>query len=147
MPGGMAAAEVGANVDAMRVTPDNVLQIRNALLAESLVLREHLDQASQAAVVGKPGADEVSRRAAPAFNATITALFEECRAYVAACGQPRRLFWNPIATGEATMTRLGACEAVIDNLLSMRTRWRTLQQVPSDGADTWPSDRVRHPLP
>ena len=84
IPGGMAAAEVHANVDAMRVTPDNVLQIRNALLAESLVLREHLDQASQAAVVGKPGADEVSRRAAPAFNATIMALFEECRAYVAA---------------------------------------------------------------
>ena len=52
-------------------------------MSRVLFPREHVDQASQAAVVGKPGADEVSRRAS-AFNAKITALLEQCRAYVAA---------------------------------------------------------------
>ena len=75
------AAEVRSSVSAMQVTPSNVLQIRNALLAESQLLSDKVAVASSTIQVGEPGLDEVSKSAAPAFNNKINALLNQCQAY------------------------------------------------------------------
>jgi len=75
-------AEVRANVSKMQVTPTNVLQIRNALLAESDLLGDRINLARAQAQVGKPGQDPVSQVAADGFNAKIKALMDQCQAYV-----------------------------------------------------------------
>jgi len=66
----------------MQVTPANVLQIRNALLAESQLLHDKVLAAQRQVHVGKPGNDEVSESAAEGFNTKIKALLDQCQAYV-----------------------------------------------------------------
>jgi hypothetical protein len=76
------AAEVRSTVGAMQVTPANVLQIRNALLAESQLLSDKVIQATTDAAVGEPGKDPVSQTAAGGFNSKIKTLLDQCTAYV-----------------------------------------------------------------
>jgi len=68
----------------MQVTPANVLQIRNALLAESRLLSGKVETATSGVLVGEPGLDDVSKQAATAFNAKINALMTQCQGYVEA---------------------------------------------------------------
>lgn len=74
--------DVQANLSGMRVTPENVLQIRNALLAESMLMAEKVRVARQESVVGEPGLDPVSIDLAPQFNTKITGLLDQWQAYV-----------------------------------------------------------------
>jgi uncharacterized protein YukE len=76
------AAEVRSSVGAMQVTPANVLQIRNALLAESQLLSDKVAVATGRATVGKPGQDPVSETASDGFNQKIKALMDQCHGYV-----------------------------------------------------------------
>jgi hypothetical protein len=76
------AAEVRSTVGAMQVTPANVLHIRNALLAESRLLSGKVEMATSGVQVGEPGLDDVSRQASGGFNDKISALMNQCHAYV-----------------------------------------------------------------
>lgn len=79
---GTPAAEVRANLAGLRITPANVMQVRNALLAESQLMRDQVAMMKMGTGVGRPGLDRVSERAEPEFNAKIGALLEQWAAYV-----------------------------------------------------------------
>jgi len=64
-----------------------VLQIRNALLAESQLLSKRVALATKDAAVGKPGQDPVSQTAADGFNQKIKTLLDQCHAYVNALAE------------------------------------------------------------
>jgi hypothetical protein len=81
------AAEVRAYLDALRVTPENVLLIGNALQAEAILLNGRVRQARADTVVREPGRDPVSVDAVPRFNAKITDLLTECQVYVNALAE------------------------------------------------------------
>lgn len=74
--------EVRDNLRGMRVTPQNVLQIRNALLAEAQLMADKVQRARTECTVGEPGRDPVSLEMAPMFNGKIGALLGEWDAYV-----------------------------------------------------------------
>ena len=80
-------AEVRACLDALRVTPENVLLIGNALQAEAILLGEKIYRAMGETVVREPGRDPVSVDAVPRFNAKITNLLTECQVYVNALAE------------------------------------------------------------
>lgn len=84
MPSAAFTRDVAAQVNAMSVTPANVLQIRNALQAESDRLGAKLKLHQPTLRVGEPGTDPVSGPAAAAFNAKIASLVDNCWAYVQA---------------------------------------------------------------
>jgi hypothetical protein len=67
----------------LQVNPDNVLQIRNSLEAESVYLRKQIAQFSVLGRVGEPGNDLVSKPAAEGFNAKIDPYWTEQSAYAA----------------------------------------------------------------
>lgn len=81
---GTPAAEVRANLAGLRITPANVMQVRNALLAESQLMRDQVAMMKMnvGMGVGRPGLDRVSERAEPEFNAKIGAMLEQWAAYV-----------------------------------------------------------------
>jgi hypothetical protein len=66
----------------LQVNPDNVLQIRNSLEAESQYLRTQIGR-YRSARVGEPGNDLVSKPAAEGFNAKIDPYWTEQSAYAA----------------------------------------------------------------
>lgn len=74
--------DVRDNLRGMRVTPQNVLQIRNALLAEAQLMADKIQRARTECAVGEPGLDPVSLEMAPMFNGKIGALLAEWDAYV-----------------------------------------------------------------
>jgi hypothetical protein len=76
--------EVALAVGAMAVTPSNVLQVHNALQAESERLSAKLKLHQPALRVDEAGKDPVSgpAAAAAAFNAKIASLVDGCWAYI-----------------------------------------------------------------
>jgi hypothetical protein len=78
-----AAAAVRADLNALmlRVTPQDVLVIGNAVRAESILLIDKIYRARLETVVGEPGQDPVSLKAVPLFNNKIHQLLTECEAY------------------------------------------------------------------
>lgn len=83
---GTPAAEVRANLAGLRITPANVLQVRNALLAESQLMRDQIAMMRMniGMGIGRPGLERVSERAETEFNAKIGALLEQWASYVEA---------------------------------------------------------------
>jgi hypothetical protein len=65
----------------IQVTPRNVVQVSAVLRAEAEYLSDKVMRAQHNAVVGEPGADPVSPRAAEGFNRKITNLLDQCQAY------------------------------------------------------------------
>jgi hypothetical protein len=66
----------------VRVTPENVLVIRNVVLSEATLLYGKVRQARKDIVVGEPGQDPVSQRTAAQANPKIQAMLAQCQAYV-----------------------------------------------------------------
>jgi uncharacterized protein YukE len=79
--------EVASAVGAMAVTPSNVLQVHNALQAESERLSAKLKLHQPALRVGEAGKDPVSGPAAAVFNAKIASLVDGCWAYIHALSE------------------------------------------------------------
>jgi len=67
----------------MQVTPENVLQVHNAIKAEAEYLRGQLLGVGYSLRVGKPGLEQVSDFAASdqGFNGKIRTLLEQCQTY------------------------------------------------------------------
>jgi len=81
MSGAEVARSVAAEVRGFAVTPDNIVQLRNAL-AEATLLSGKLNLYGPQMVVGEPGQDPVSPDAAKSFNAKVQKLSDGCWAYV-----------------------------------------------------------------
>ena len=71
----------------MQVTPANVLAVRNAVAGEARRLADLLDAHDYMLTVRAPAADPVSIAAAQAFNLKISAVKQQCQAYVNALQQ------------------------------------------------------------
>jgi hypothetical protein len=84
MNGTQGAAQASATLArmGMRVTPENVLQLRNALAAEVDRLSASLKQREYALRVGECGKDPLSRPVADAFNQKIQSLVTQMQAYI-----------------------------------------------------------------
>jgi hypothetical protein len=80
------AQALAGSLDGLRVSRDNVLQVRNALKAESVRLRRLMTLHAPMLQVGECGPDPVSAPAAELFNGKIKAMVAQCTGYVQALG-------------------------------------------------------------
>jgi hypothetical protein len=80
------AQALAGSLDGLRVNRANVLQVRNALKAESVRLGNLMQMHGRSLHVGECGPDPVSGPAAGLFNAKIQAMVVQCNGYVQALG-------------------------------------------------------------
>ena len=80
------AQALAGSLNGLRVNRDNVLQVRNALKAESVRLDNLLQMHGAMLHVGECGPDPVSAPAAGLFNTKIQAMVAQCTSYVRALG-------------------------------------------------------------
>jgi hypothetical protein len=80
------AQALAGSLDGLRVNRENVLQVRNALKAESVRLDNLLQMHGAMLHVGECGPDPVSAPAAGLFNGKIKAMVAQCNGYVQALG-------------------------------------------------------------
>jgi len=78
------AQALAGSLDGLRVNRANVLQVRNALKAESDRLGDLMQVNGSMLHVGECGPDPVSGPAASQFNAKIQAMVAQCNSYVQA---------------------------------------------------------------
>jgi hypothetical protein len=84
MSGNLGVAQVSAQLAGMgmKVTPENVLQLRNAMDAEVERLFDLLRRHQVNLRVGECGTDPLSRPVADAFNRKIQGLVDQTNAYI-----------------------------------------------------------------
>ena len=80
------AQALAGSLDGLRVNRENVLQVRNALKAESVRLGNLMVLHGPMLHVGECGPDPVSAPAANLFNTKIQAMVAQCTSYVQALG-------------------------------------------------------------
>ena len=73
----------------MRVTPENVLQLRNAMDAEVVRLTNLLSRHQENLRVGECGTDPLSRPVADVFNRKIQGLVDQTNAYITELSRAR----------------------------------------------------------